>query len=370
MNKIKNKTFQTQALNELAQKKRAVWLIPAFCFLAYMMYAFTSIDTVKESFGNGTFFNTLLATIIMSLIVSIIFSVVPFFILQGRLNTKRERLIRESSFISVSDFEYYRDKLDGISPATMSLLTDLQIEQKKDVAASILQYQNWGILMADEAGKYHVTDKYQTCSHLRASDTYLIQGLVDGTFQIDTDTKWKDMVLKEAMQEGYIAGGNPFFKKKKNTGSLLVLLLWLIFLLLFMLSYDTVMPILERADALTPAEQIDYTAQHPIIILYGIGIMALFIYTFGIFIYPFTRAFSSIATASSEKKIRRTDSGNVMAECIYGMKNFIRDFSNLSQADKEQVVLWEDYLVYAVVLEENQKIVNHITALRNELLHR
>ena len=49
-----------------------------------------------------------------------------------------------------------------------------------------------------------------------------------------------------------------------------------------------------------------------------------------------------------------------MTEYIYGMKNFIHDFSNLSEATQNELVLWDDYLVYAVVLEENQQIVNDI----------
>ena len=53
-----------------------------------------------------------------------------------------------------------------------------------------------------------------------------------------------------------------------------------------------------------------------------------------------------------------------MSEYVYGMKNFIHDFSNLSEADKGQVVLWDDYLIYAVVLEENQQIVDEIMQRR------
>ena len=44
-------------------------------------------------------------------------------------------------------------------------------------------------------------------------------------------------------------------------------------------------------------------------------------------------------------------------------QNFIHDFSNLSMVDKEQLVLWNDYLVYAVTLEENQQIVHEIMSL-------
>jgi uncharacterized membrane protein len=50
------------------------------------------------------------------------------------------------------------------------------------------------------------------------------------------------------------------------------------------------------------------------------------------------------------------------------MKNFIHDYSNLSETDRRQVVLWEDYLVYAVVLEENEEIVNEISRIRREVL--
>ena len=67
-------------------------------------------------------------------------------------------------------------------------------------------------------------------------------------------------------------------------------------------------------------------------------------------------------------QIRRTEYENQMAECVYGMKNFIHDYSNLNVADRQQVVLWEDYLVYAVVLEENEEIVNEISKTRRETL--
>ena len=53
-----------------------------------------------------------------------------------------------------------------------------------------------------------------------------------------------------------------------------------------------------------------------------------------------------------------------MAEYVYGMKNFIHDYSNLSEADKSQLALWDDYLIYAVVLEENEQIVADIRKMR------
>ena len=47
------------------------------------------------------------------------------------------------------------------------------------------------------------------------------------------------------------------------------------------------------------------------------------------------------------------------------MKNFIHDFSNLSQSQKEEVVLWNDFIIYAILLEENEKIIHEILKVKN-----
>lgn len=62
----------------------------------------------------------------------------------------------------MQDFDYYREKLTGLSPATISILTDLEIEQKKDIAASILQYENLGLIVKEADNSYHVTEKYHS----------------------------------------------------------------------------------------------------------------------------------------------------------------------------------------------------------------
>ena len=37
----------------------------------------------------------------------------------------------------------------------------------------------------------------------------------------------------------------------------------------------------------------------------------------------------------------------------------------LYKADKESIILWDDFLVYAIVLEENEKIIEEILKLKN-----
>lgn len=45
------------------------------------------------------------------------------------------------------------------------------------------------------------------------------------------------------------------------------------------------------------------------------------------------------------------------------VQNFIHDFGNLKEYDKEQIVTWEDFLIYAIFLEENNKISEDIAKL-------
>ena len=47
------------------------------------------------------------------------------------------------------------------------------------------------------------------------------------------------------------------------------------------------------------------------------------------------------------------------------MKRFLHDFSMLDEADKEAIGLWDEFLIYAVVLGENEKVVNEILDIKN-----
>ena len=43
---------------------------------------------------------------------------------------------------------------------------------------------------------------------------------------------------------------------------------------------------------------------------------------------------------------------------LMGLKNLIKDFSNMDERDKNELVLWEDYLIYSVMFGNNKNIVD------------
>lgn len=56
----------------------------------------------------------------------------------------------------------------------------------------------------------------------------------------------------------------------------------------------------------------------------------------------------------------RSKKGNDINEKIEGLRKYIKDFSNLEQKTKEDITLWEDYLIYSIIFGINTQIVEEV----------
>ena len=71
----------------------------------------------------------------------IFISSLPYLLIYFALRYVIKRHNKSSVTFNVdTDLEYYREKLNGISPATISLLIDLSLEQHKDLESMKLYY--------------------------------------------------------------------------------------------------------------------------------------------------------------------------------------------------------------------------------------
>lgn len=364
----KKKTFQSKSLNQLTLLERLTWLIPTGFFLRDIWISRTNIVTILEADHS---LPVIIAVMGILLFLVFIQSLIPFFLLKLLLHCARKQMIRNNTFQTMEDFEYYRDKLEGLSPGAISLISDLKLEPKKDIAASILKYKELGILR--EIDGNFVADHLEETS-LRNSDRYLIKKLLDHSFSVEYDKEWRRLIEQEAMEDGYITrrGVQREAAKGCGTGCLIqiILLVAAIALLIHIAIVGTMeefVTVLDHApDGMLLGEQLKYLSQYPqYFSLIGEMIAALILFLLT-FISPLALIAGMIGTVMNLKMFKRTALGNQMAECIYGMKNFIHDYSNLSEAMQEQIVLWDDYLIYAVVLEENQQIVDEIMNRRKK----
>ncbi len=232
------------------------------------------------------------------------------------------------------DISYYRDVLNDLTPFEVSILANLNIEEKKDITATILwcqqkkyiDIQNQKIVFYDNID---ITEKDKSfINFLKTNDKGYLEA-------------YKNMVYDDLKAKKYIVENgynlNPMKYVIKNIIIIVLLYLFIICLILFNVFVVKNVIIEDIVDLV-------------------IIIMVLVI--------TYKRGKSLIIGYTNRKsKFCRTKLGEEKTTYIHALQNFIHDFSNLKDYDREQVVLWEDFLIYAIILEENDKIIEEVTSL-------
>ena len=315
---------------------------------------------------------------VLALVLLTAFLSIPITLLWRSVFRQLKRnAIKRSTFRADLGIDYYRDKLEGLSPVEISMLTDLGIEPEKDVSALLLKFQMKGILKID--GKKVQVNRPDDPS-LLPSEKLLIQAIIDqGELSyalLNNLSEWKSTAFTEVVQGKYIRSNDPNKVREKqlrgcNRGCVSAALTPIVVIVVFLvfgnsaIFRDAYNLIENISDGTTNSELIQMFSKDRTFAM-GSILMTLFA-LFAIFAFSWSIAtiIRSTAKASGIAKISRTEEGEQMAEYIYAMKNFLHDFSNLSEASKEHLVLWDDFLIYAVVLEENGQILQDIFSQRS-----
>ena len=291
----------------------------------------------------------------------------------------RVRIVKNNSkYEIIENITYYREKFKNITPAEISLLTDLEIERKKDLSASILDLYNRKLINFE--GKKIIINNYSN-TNLRESEKLLLSMLENKNYDSYNMKLWQDLCIKEAIEDNLIKENKvkPFSRLSIVSKCFIVLLVSLLLGVCYVATpqfqnnykdkekFDEIVENLKESEVITLIKT-DKDFRDLFLRTYS-GAMPLAI--IGIIVFTSIAALISMPIYLKVRKITykivdkkdkydRTKEGKILVEQIAGMKNFIHEFSNLSDKEKEAVILWSDFLIYAVLLEENDKIVKDI----------
>lgn len=349
------------------------------------------VGTLFEYFkiydGNFIAFINILLAILWMLVILLISKCFVLIAAYLAFRISRMKVIKENSRYEVIDnIEYYRDRFNNITPAEISLITDLEIETQKDISATILDlYQKEIIYFYENNIIIKNEDKA-----LRQSEQKLVEMIKSNDFSKENIDEWKKTCIKEAQENNYIKvkidkEKRPNFSKNNMviniSAKLFIISLILSLVFLFTPTGEKWYTTLDEFDnkyAQEDKTELEIIKNNqdakelyvkiisdsgPIMILSTVMIITFFV-LIGTPIYRKVRRkiYNKIEVNNSYE---RTREGKILVEQIAGIKNYIHDFSLLSEKDKENIVLWEDFLIYAVVLEENEIIINDIYRYRN-----
>lgn len=389
MREIRTKKIKSKKEKNLI-KLDIVFII--ICLIIVKMNMQVSIlGTISECFRiyNGNFIaciNIIFAFLWLIVILLVIKCYVLIAIYLA-FRISRMKVIKENSRYEVIDnIEYYRERFNNITPAEISLITDLEIETKKDISATILDLYQKEII--DFSANNIIVKSEEKV--LRQSEQELINMIKNNNFSKENIDKWKSFCVKEAQENNYIKVKKDKEKRPNFSKNNMVInisaklfIISLILSLIFLFSpagtkwYDSLnefdnkyaqkgeseLEILENNPNVREAYIKTISNAGPIMILSTIMIISFFI-LIGTPIYRKVRR-TIYYKIEVNNRYERTKEGEILVEQIAGIKNYIHDFSLLSEKDKENIVLWEDFLIYAVVLEENETIINNIYSYRN-----
>ena len=297
----------------------------------------------------------------------------------------RWNAIENSSFDSVTGLEYYRDELEELSPVEISYLMDLDLETRKDISAQILQYELWGVI---EYVNGEIVVKNLNDPRLLERDKILINILLNKSEDFGP---WKKKVHEDMINSKYIVEREDTRKELGKMGNrvaiMLVVTLILSMVLIALANLDEIKYIISNYsninfneydfDLYQPFSWLEKFSDFRTADLSNLVItkeqfyftIAFYILTglfFGYLASMLIFTFIMIKTTNKTTKIARTEEGNRITEYLSGLKNFIKDFTLISEREKKELVLWDYFLVYAVVLEENKKVTQEIFSYRPE----
>lgn len=333
---MKTARFKTK-LSKVQKRKNALFIL--FVLLCSYIGTLLFMYAIGAFEDSNLLENCLLAlALTFFVLIMLLFPVLLLALALGLQRGKAKRVRDNATFVSVQEIDYYREVLRGISPATLSLLVDLELYGNKDIVATLLQMHNRKEINLQQNGTIEITQ--QNCNLVEPSERELLQMIQSGTLNNKKAVSaWKQNRFLEAEEKGCLQKKTVTPQKGLQylyaalISTVVCMVLWAIFL----------------------ANEVYENVFLAFIFLLIIGAL--------MFVPWYLTAREVSYHKRNDILWQRTNLGNELAEKLAGLSRFMHEFSTLSQAQKEQVSLWDDYLVYAVVLEENEKIVKDICKL-------
>ena len=361
-----NSFIRTQRYELWRRLRWGALLIPAWnLFRSLSLYA----PAISETIGTYGVSPASIFTCAVILTLALLFnSTMPFILWWCACTFLMSRSRREATFSPTQDLEYYRDKLGGVTAAQVSMLADLRVEPREDAAATLLALAMKGAISLD-GGRVTITNHDALAKRPR-NERLLAQFAAAGQLDAATTREWAaiaegeaaDGILLERLSEKD-GGILPYAAKGCGTGCLVIIAGALLFALIFMTGQSSYLELIYSFES--DSELVGALMQQPLFAVETLILIALFIAVVVGFLLPFIDGIRGfVENGDASKRFRRTALGEQVTECVYGIRNYLRDFTSLSDADRSALMLWDEFAVYALALGDNASAVDEILASR------
>ncbi len=305
-------------------KDKIKMLIKLYILLAIVvMLPISIIISLLEMDSNEEFLNTFINNIsIMFVALTILIALICF------MNILADMLYKVRRKNEIIKNKNYKRDIPNVPPAIASMLLDNSVEITTDYTATIANLVVKGFLDINyETGEVKLLN--DKISSLMEHEQYALRCVLKE--KVYNGDKFKELIINDSKKEGFVEEGQQKVHFLRNF--LIAIILFIIFAILY--------------------NKYEY---YEIIgnILAVIGLLSIF-NIFGVIAYSIF-----MANKFMTESYIRTEKGRKMAIEFSKVKNFIHDFSLLSDKSLTDIVLWDEYIPYAISLNEADAIEKYI----------
>lgn len=278
---------------------------------------------------------------IIAFVIMIIFSLLKHFYLIiayvaykiAQRKHKKEKKVK----ISKDDVKYFRDIISKYSPSVLSYIYDFNVGKNELIAT---------LLMLELKGKIKIEEKITILNSdykdLEQNEIYVLNAVKNCKLKKFDFDEYKKVVCEDSLN-------NNLLKKKGNRSKYITvffLITIVITIILFYYSFIKMM-IISNSNSI---EIVDFIL--PIVAMVIVSMSPVFLLAYVFFYHKFQ---------VNDPHIRNSEGKSLYIK-LNGLKNFLTDFSNIKNKSKEELILWEDYLIYSVLFDLNTKLTDDINS--------
>lgn len=239
--------------------------------------------------------------------------------------------------LSIKDFEknktYYRDLLNNYSPSELSYIDNFKFEKNICMVASLLSLKLKKIIDFKDNNIIILKDE----KNISNNEKYILSNIYEGKLCSVNEETFLLKTQQDCVDKGLLNKAGNSYKKKV----LKYVLIYVIFIFIVCFSFY-----MYYNKQIFTVQLLSRLILFILFIIYSVIAFSIFI--------------SSYYNLNRNNDLVRTTNGEVINEKLEGLKNFLKDFSNVSDKNEDYLILLEDYLIYSVIFEQNTLIVKNI----------
>lgn len=305
-------------------------------FLLYMLIMFIiNLFTQSENLHGNTIGNFILVVIILMSTIIQNFLIIAVFIVI-KVMRKIEYKNQLSKIDVKNEKQYYRDMLKGYSPFLLSYIDNFVFEEKRDIIATLLNLQLKKIIKIEDNNIIKLNEN----ANLEESEKYILNIVQNGKIKIENTLELEKKIENDAYSKDLIQIKKSFKENNNDILKIKFVKAFVINVIIFIII--SIIVLIANNEIL-----VNVSLFWGIILCNPILYVILYIIKYYL----------------SKPKIKRTEKGEEINIKLEGLKNYIKEYSNLKDRKSSDILLWEEYLIYSVIFGMNDNIVIEMNKL-------